>query len=490
MTREGRRKGRGAARGQPRGLHSSRGRWIVAASIAASGAVFLEGTTVNVALPAIARDFGLGVEGLQWVLNGYLLTLTALMLLGGALGDRFRRPRVFAGGCVAFAVTSAGCAVAPGIVSLVLLRVVQGAAGALVVPNSLAMLESAFQGDERGEAIGQWSAWSAVSTAAGPLLGGWIVDVASWRWVFAGVVVLALAAAGIIAQHEMAPKETPARTDRAVKAAGHVDYAGAILVTLGLGGTIGALIDGPHRGFGSPSVLAVGIGGAILLGAFVVIEDRVARRGAQPLLPLAVFRSRQFTGANVITVLVYAALNALLFLLMPQLQSNLGYSALAAGAALLPANIFMLALSPAAGRVSARIGPRLPMAGGALVTAAGMVLFTRVAPGASYLATVFPAAVVFGLGLAAFVAPLTTAVLGALDQRDAGIASGVNNAVARLAGLIATAALPLAAGLGGLEKLTGPAFTAGFERAAWISAGLCAAAAAITVVTISGGRQR
>lgn len=490
MTPQGRRKGRGAPRGQMRGLHSSRGRWIVAASIAASGAVFLEGTTVNVALPAIARDFGLGVEGLQWVLNGYLLTLTALMLLGGALGDRFRRHRVFAGGCVAFAVTSAGCAVAPGIVSLVLLRVVQGAAGALVVPNSLAMLESAFQGDERGEAIGQWSAWSAVSTAAGPLLGGWIVDVASWRWVFAGVVLLALAAAGIIARHEVAPPGTPARKDRASTAAGHVDYAGAILVTLGLGGTIGALTDGPHRGFGSPSVLVAGIGGAILLGAFVVTEDRVARRGAQPLLPLAVFRSRQFTGANVITVLVYAALNALLFLLMPQLQSNLGYSALAAGAALLPANIFMLALSPAAGRLSARIGPRLPMAGGALVTAAGMVLFTRVAPGASYLATVFPAAAVFGLGLAAFVAPLTTAVLGALDQRDAGIASGVNNAVARLAGLIATAALPLAAGLGGLEKLTGPAFTAGFERAAWISAGLCAAAAAITVVTISGGRQR
>ncbi|MFI5249427.1 MAG: MFS transporter [Gemmatimonadales bacterium] len=490
MTPQGRRKNRGAAGGQVRGLHSSRGRWIVAASIAASGAVFLEGTTVNVALPAIARDFGLGVEGLQWVLNGYLLTLTALMLLGGALGDRFRRPRVFAGGCVAFAVTSAGCAVAPGIISLVLLRVVQGAAGALVVPNSLAMLESAFQGDERGEAIGQWSAWSAVSTAAGPLLGGWIVDVASWRWVFAGVVLLALAAAGIIARHKTGPNEAPAGKDRAARAAGHVDYAGAILVTLGLGGTIGALIDGPHRGFGSPGVLAAGIGGAILLGAFVVIEDRVARRGAQPLLPLAVFRSRQFTGANVITVLVYAALNALLFLLMPQLQSNLGYSALAAGAALLPANICMLALSPAAGRLSARIGPRLPMAAGALVTAAGMVLFTRVVPGASYLATVFPAATVFGLGLAAFVAPLTTAVLGALDQRDAGIASGVNNAVARLAGLIATAALPLAAGLGGLEKLTGPAFTAGFERAAWISAGLCAAAAAITVVTISGGRQR
>jgi predicted MFS family arabinose efflux permease len=208
------------------------------------------------------------------------------------------------------------------------------------------------------------------------------------------------------------------------------------------------------------------------------------------LLPIAVFRSRQFTGANIVTVLVYAALNALLFLLMPQLQANLGYSALAAGAALLPANVLMLVLSPAAGRLSARIGPRLPMAGGALVTAVGMALFARVEPGAQYLTTVLPAAVVFGLGIAAFVAPLTTAVLGALGPQHAGIASGVNNAVARLAGLIATAALPLAAGLGGLDRLTGPAFTAGYERAAWIGAGLCAAAAAITLVTISGGRQR
>jgi MFS family permease len=490
---------------QAGGLHSARGRWIVAASIVASGAVFLEGTTVNVALPAIARDFGLGIEGLQWVLNGYLLTLTALMLLGGALGDRFRRRVVFAAGCVAFALASAGCAMAPGIVALVLLRVLQGAAGALVVPNSLAMLESAFQGDERGEAIGQWSAWSAVSTAAGPLLGGWIVDAASWRWVFAAVVVLALAAGGIIMmRHERAGTEDVPQPGGGGGGAGtgdglghgygdglgHVDYVGATLVTFGLAGTVGALIDGPHRGFTSTGVLAAGLGGVVLLVAFVAFELRVARRGAQPLLPMAVFRSRQFTGANVVTVLVYAALNALLFLLMPQLQANLGYSALAAGAALLPANVFMLALSPAAGRLSARIGPRIPMAAGAVVTAVGMALFARVQPGASYLTSVLPAAVVFGLGIAAFVAPLTTAVLGALRPEDAGIASGVNNAVARLAGLVATAALPLAAGLGGLERLTGPAFTAGYERAAWIGAGLCAVAAAVALVTISTGRQR
>jgi EmrB/QacA subfamily drug resistance transporter len=482
----------GAGPRQADGLHSARGRWILAASIVASGAVFLEGTTVNVALPAIARDFGLGVEGLQWVLNGYLLTLTALMLLGGALGDQFRRPVVFAAGCLAFAVASAGCAIAPGIVALVLLRMLQGVAGALVVPNSLAMLESAFQGDERGEAIGQWSAWSAVSTAVGPLLGGWIVDAASWRWVFAAVVVLAVAAGGIILRHEHAGTEDAPQGEAAGGSGGtgHVDYVGATLVTFGLAGTIGALIDGPHRGFASTGVLTAGLGGVVLLVAFVVVELRLARRGARPLLPIAVFRSRQFTGANIITVLVYAALNALLFLLMPQLQANLGYSALAAGAALLPASALMLVLSPAAGRLSARIGPRVPMAGGALVTAVGMALFARVQPGAPYLTTVLPAAVVVGLGLACFVAPLTTAVLAALGPQDAGIASGVNNAVARLAGLVATAALPLAAGLGGLDRLTGPAFTAGYERAAWIGAALCAVAAATALVTISTGRQR
>ena len=242
MTPQGRRQVRGAAPGQARGLHSARGRWIVAASIVASGAVFLEGTTVNVALPAIARDFGLGVEGLQWVLNGYLLTLTALMLLGGALGDRFRRPAVFAGGCVAFAVTSAGCAVAPGIVSLVLLRVAQGAAGALVVPNSLAMLESAFEGDERGEAIGLWSAWSAVSTAVGPCSadGSWmrhrgagcsrVSSFSRWR--------PAESSPGM-RPHRRRPAARRRRGGSASPAAGHVDYAGAILVTLGLAGTSG-----------------------------------------------------------------------------------------------------------------------------------------------------------------------------------------------------------------------------------------------------------
>ena len=465
-------------------LDSAAGRWVVAASVLGSGAVFLEGSVVSVALPAIARDFGLGIEGLQWVVNGYLLTLSALMLLGGALGDRFSRPRVFAVGCLAFATASAGCALAQGLGTLVVLRLLQGAAGALLVPNSLAMLETAFSGDDRGQAIGQWAAWSAVSTAAGPLLGGWLVDAASWRWVFAGVVVVAVAAGWIAWRHPggTEPGVPPDGTGRGLA----VDYLGAVLMTLGLGGVVGALIAGPDLGFTAARVLSAGLGGLVLLGAFAAAERRVARQGGRPLLPFTVFRSRQFTGANLTTLLVYAALGSLFFLLMPQLQANLGYSALRAGASLLPVNAIMLVFSPVAGRVSARIGPRLPMAGGALVAAAGMLLFARVGPGASYLGTVLPAAVVFGVGLTALVAPLTAAVLGAVAEQEAGIASGINNAVARLAGLLATAALPLAAGLGGLQRLDDPAFPAGYARAMWICAGLCAAGAAVALVTIGG----
>ncbi len=474
---------RAAPRSLP--LDSTPGRWVVAGSVLGSGAVFLEGSVVNVALPAIARDFGLGIAGLQWISNGYLLTLSALMLLGGALGDRFRRSTVFAVGCVGFAVASAGCALAPGLAVLVAFRLLQGAAGALLVPNSLAMLETTFRGDERGTAIGRWAAWSAVSTAAGPLVGGWLVDAVSWRWVFASVIAFALAAAWVAAR--CLPRGDGSASPVSRSTGAGVDYFGAALVTLGLAGIVWALIAGPDLGFAHPGVLAAGIGGITLLGAFVVAERRGARRGATPLLPTAVFRSRQFTGANVTTLLVYAALGGLFFLLMPQLQGNLGYSALAAGAALLPVNVLMLVLSPIAGRVSARVGPRFPMAVGALVAGAGMLFFSRVRPGASYGGTVLPAAVIFGLGLAALVAPLTAAVLGAVDEREAGVASAINNAVARLAGLVATAGLPLAAGLGGAGRLDSPAFAAGYARAMWISAGLCAAGAAVALLTVQSG---
>jgi EmrB/QacA subfamily drug resistance transporter len=461
-------------------LRSAAGRWIVAGSVLGSGAAFLEGSVVNVALPAIARDFGLGMAGLQWVLNGYLLTLSALMLLGGALGDRLPRSRVFAIGSLGFAAASVGCALAPNLIVLVALRLIQGVAGALLVPNSLAMLETAFPENERGEAIGQWAAWSAFSTALGPLLGGWLVDTVSWRWVFAAIVPFSVAAAWIARRHE--PRQ---RTE-----AGAVDYVGAVLATLGLAGAVWALISGPDLGFGHPAVLATGIGGALLLAGFVLAERRVERAGRRPLLPLGIFRSRQFTGANLTTLFVYGALNGLFFLLMPQLQMTLGYRALVAGAALLPVNLLMLVLSPISGRVAARIGARLPMTLGSLIAGGAMLLFARVGPGASYLGHVLPAALVFGVGLAVLVAPLTRAVLAAAGERDAGAASGINNAVARLAGLLAAAALPLAAGLGGLAKLQGPAFAAGYARAMVICAGLCLAGAVVALLTVQGkGRQ-
>ena len=469
-----------SGRDAPVSLHSSTGRWILAGSVLGSGAVFLEGTVVNVALPAIARDFHLGVDGLQWVVNGYLLTLSALMLLGGSLGDRFPRSRVFALGCVAFATASIGAALAPSLPVLVVLRLFQGTAGSLLVPNSLAMLETSFRGEERGAAIGQWAGWSAVSTALGPLAGGWLVDTGSWRWVFASVIPFALGATWIALRY------APAGEPRGARPIGRVAYVGAILVTLGLAGMVGALIVGPTFGFGSPPVLGAAILGVLLLVGFLVYEQRQGRQGGSPLLPLGVFRSRQFSGANLMTLLVYGALNGLMFLLMPQLQDNLGYSALTAGAALLPASAIMLTLSPVAGRMAARFGPRIPMAAGAAIAGGGMLLFARVQPGSSYLGTVLPAAMVFGLGLTCMVAPLTAAVLAAVDEREAGVASGINNAAARLAGLLAAAALPLAAGLAGITQLEGRAFAAGYGRAMWICAGLCAAGALVALLTIGG----
>jgi EmrB/QacA subfamily drug resistance transporter len=449
-------------------------RLILIGTILGSGAVFVEGFVTTVALPAIARDFHLGIAGLQWVLNGYMLTLSALILLGGALGDRFSRRGVFVIGLAGFSVASIGCALAPNLPLLVVARVLQGAAGALVVPNSLALLETSFSGEELGAAVGHWAAWSAVSAAFGPLVGGWLVDVASWRWVFVCIAPFAAAAVVAVGVTRDAGESAAKKPD--------VDYAGAALVTLGLAGVTGALIVGPDAGFAQLSVLAALIGGVVLLIAFVVVE-----RGAKsPLVPLDVFRVRQFSGVNAATLVLYAALNGLFFLLMLQLQTTMGYSALRAGASLLPMNALMLVLSPIAGRAAARVGPRVLMVSGSLAAAGGMLLFTRVQTGAHYATSVLPAVVVFGIGLACFVAPLTSVALGALGDQRAGLASGVNNAVARLAGLLAVAGIPLAAGLGGVHELRGTAVSSGFTRAMIICAALCAAGSAIAAVTISG----
>jgi EmrB/QacA subfamily drug resistance transporter len=462
-------------------LGSWAGRRTLAASIVGSGAVFLEGTVVNVALPAIARDLGLGLEGVQWVVNAYLLALGALTLLGGALGDRYGRRRLFGIGSIAFAVATAGCALAPNAPILLVLRFVQGAAGAMLVPNSLAMLEASFDAEERGTAIGRWAGWSAVSTAIGPLLGGSLVDAASWRWVFAVIAPVAIAAA-VLALGGDNPETRPGSS----KGQRQVDYVGAALIVIGLGAVTAGLIEGPKRGFGDPLILGLVIAGVVLLIAFAVFEHRTR----SPLLPPELFRSAAFSGANAATVLIYAGLSGLILLLVLQLQGNLKYSALESGAALLPTNVLMLSLSPLAGRIAHRYGARLPMALGAVVAGVGMVLFSRVAPGVSYVKTILPAVIVFGLGLSSLVAPLTAAVLAAAPDDQAGTASGVNNAAARLAGLLSAAALPAAAGLGGLEQLAGLRLTQGFARAMWICAGLCWVAALVTWLTVRPPSRR
>jgi len=459
---------------------SKAGQWILAASVLGSGAVFLEGSVVSVAVPAIGRDLGLGMAGLQWVMNGYLLTLSALMLFGGALGDRGSRPRIFAVGLVGFAISSVCCGIAPNIGLLIAARVIQGVAGALVVPNSLALLETTFQGEARGVAIGKWAAWSAVSTALGPLAGGWLVDATSWRFVFFSVVPFAIAAAWIAFRHEAAAEKPTGRGSSSL------DYAGALLVTLGLAGVVAALITGPDAGFTSPLVLTSLFGGLLFLGWFVLVESRARN----PLLPLDVFGHREFVGANLNTLFVYASLNGLFFLLMLQLQNGLGYSALIAGASLLPVNGLLLLISPRSGHLAERIGPRVPMAIGSLIAAAGMLLFVRVRPGASYLTTLLPALIVFGVGLGLLVAPLTAAALRSLGEKRAGIASGVNNAAARLAGLLATAAIPVAAGLGGSRKPFGPALATAFTRAMVICAVLCAVGAIVAATMISDKRAK
>ena len=460
-------------------LDSASGRWILAASVLGSGAVFLEGSVVSVAIPAIGRDLGLGIAGLQWVMNGYLLTLSALILFGGALGDRGSRIHVFAIGLVGFAVSSVGCALAPNITLLVVSRIVQGIAGALVVPNSLAILETTFHGEARGVAIGRWAAWSGVSTAGGPLVGGWLVDAGSWRFVFLSVVPFALVAAWMGFRHAGAVEKSKPHQSSSI------DYAGAVLVTLALAALVSALIAGPEAGFTSVAVMSGFISGVLLFGGFVAVEERAA----SPLLPLDVFRSREFVGANLNTLLIYAALNGLFFLLMLQLQNGLGYSALAAGASLLPINILMLVLSSWAGRLAERIGPRWPMTVGSLVAGAGMLLFARVRPGASYVGSVVPALLVFGVGLGLLVAPLTSAALRALGEKRAGVASGANNAVARLAGLLATAVIPVAAGLGGTHELKGAVLSAAFARATVICAVLCVAGGLVAAVMIGRGRR-
>jgi EmrB/QacA subfamily drug resistance transporter len=449
----------------PSGLDfkSAAGRWVVAVAVLGTGLVFLDSTVVNVALPAIGRDLGASTPALQWILNGYLLSLASLILLGGSLGDRYGRRRVFRLGAGLFTGASLLCAVAPTVELLVAARFLQGIAGALLTPGSLAMIESSFRPEDRARAIGAWSGLGGVATAFGPLLGGYLVEAVSWRAIFLinlpmGVFVVT-----------MAGRHVP--ESRNPSAGRHLDGRGAALAALGLAGTTYALIDGV--------VLAGVVGVAALIGFFLAERD-----SPDPMMPLGIFASRQFSAANLVTFVVYGALSGFFFLLVAFLQISLHYSPIAAGAASMPVTGLMLALSARSGALAQRIGPRIPLTAGPLVIAAGMLLMTRIHPGDAYVTTILPAVLVFGLGLVLVVAPVTSTVLAAADARHAGVASGVNNAVSRVAGLLAVAVLPAVAGLGGSRFYDPAAMEDGFVTAMVVCATLAAAGGVLAWLTI------
>jgi EmrB/QacA subfamily drug resistance transporter len=396
------------------------------ACILGSGIVFLDGTVVNVALPSIRRGLGGGLADQQWIVEAYLLTLSSLLLVGGSLGDLFGRRRVFSAGLVGFGICSLMCALAPTLGLLIGARAVQGMAGALLVPSALALIMDTFQEHERAAAIGTWTAWAGMATVIGPLGGGALIQIASWRWVFAINLVPVLITLWMLRR---LPDDIPA--------GGHVDIPGAILAAFGLCGPVFALIEQPRYGWGAPEVAVPLIAGVTLLGAFVAWE----RRAPEPMLPLGLFRSRNFTVGNLTTLVVYAGLGTATFFLVLFVQQVGGYTPLDAGLSLLPVTLIMFACSKRFGALADRFGPRAFMAAGPVLAGAGLLLLVRVGPGADYAGAVLPGIVVFGLGMSATVAPLTATVLGGVELGRSGVASGVNNALARVAGLLAIAAL-------------------------------------------------
>lgn len=448
------------------------GRWVLLAAVLGSAIAFLDSTVVTTALESISRDLGADLADLQWVLTSYLLTLGSLLVIGGALGDRFGRRRVFVLGLAGFVVTSLLCGIAPNAELLILARCVQGIAAAMLVPGSLAIVSATFVEADRGKAIGAWAGLAGVASAGGPFLGGWLIDSFSWRWVFLINLPVGLVAILIALRH------VPETRDE--EATGPIDVAGALLLALGLGGVVYGLIDGPAHGWGVAAVIGI-VGGATMLLAFVTVE-----RGAQnPVFPLELFRSPQFSGANATTLFVYAALGAATFLLVVHLQATLGYSALEAGASLMPITILMFLLSPGMGELAQRIGPRLPMTVGPIVAGVGLALLVRVGAGTTYWSGVFPGVVVLAGGLTITVAPLTSAVLAAVSDRHAGVASAVNNAVARLAALLAVAVIPAAAGISGAGSSL--EFGAGFDRAMLMLGALSAIGGIVAALTVRRG---
>jgi EmrB/QacA subfamily drug resistance transporter len=461
----------GSTEHQPVALGTAPGRWVVVVTVLASGMAFLDATAVQVALPSIGRELDASLSGLQWTVSGYTLTLAALILLGGSLGDRYGRRRVFVIGVVWFAAASLLCGLAQNTGQLVAARALQGVGGALLTPGSLALIQSSFRPGDRARAIGLWSSLSGISGLIGPFVGGLLVDVVSWRLVFLINVPIAVLIVAVAGRH------VPESRDPAHHA--RFDYAGAVLGALALGGVTYALIGAGENMFRSDVVASAAVG--VLAGLAFVLRER---RATDPMLPPRLFADRQFTGANLATLAVYGALGGSGLFLVLQLQTALGYDATGAGAAMLPTILIITLLSPRAGALAQRIGPRLPMTVGPLVVAAGTLLLAGVDGGQPYVVEVLPGSLLQGFGMALVVAPLTATVLAAAPDALAGIASGVNNAVARAAQLLAVAALPVAVGLSGDDYTQPAAFTEGFRAAMVICAVLFALGGVASWLTI------
>ena len=444
-------------------LDTAAGRWVLAATVLGSGMAMLDATVVNLALRRIGEDFDAEFAQLQWIVNGYTLSLAAFILLGGSLGDRLGRRRIFVVGTVWFTVASVVCAVAPSAEALIAARVLQGVGGALLTPGSLALIQSSFAADDRPRAIGAWSGLGGVAAGIGPFLGGWLVDVANWRAIFLLNVPLGAAVAVIAVRHVPESRDPDA--------SGRLDVPGAVLGA--------AALAGITYGLTAQDWLICGIG-MVVAAAFVLFE----LRSRSPMVPMRIFRSAQFSATNVVTFLLYGAFAAVLFMLGLVLQGPLGYSPLLAGAATVPLTVMMLLFSSRAGAIAQRIGPRIPMTVGPLLCAAGFVLLTLVEPGRSYVVGVLPGILVFAVGLTLTVAPLTTTALSSVEGRLAGVASGVNNAVARTGSLVAVAAIPVVAGFTAGAEVADATLLDGFDDVLWASAGVAVAAGIVAAVWV------
>ncbi|MGV9344403.1 MFS transporter [Streptomyces spiralis] len=466
-------------------LSSAQGKWILLTTVLGSSMAMLDSTVVNVALPRIGHDLNADLATLQWTVNAYMVTLAGLILLGGSLGDLYGRRRIFVIGVIWFATASLLCGLAPGSTVLVAARALQGIGGALLTPGSLALIQASFHPDDRGRAVGLWSGFGGIGAAVGPFLGGWLVNGPGWRWVFLLNVPLALVCVPVALRHvpestggvPLAEPGGAGGTAGKVRAHRRFDVLGAALGAVSLALVTYALIEARS---GSLAVALTATAGVAAAVAFVYVEKRVP----DPMMPLGIFASRQFTAVNLVTLCVYAAFGGFFFLTTLQLQVVAGYSPLRAGTALLPTTVLMLLFSARSGALADRIGPRIPLTVGPLLCAVAMLLMLRVGKDADYVTDVLPALLVMGAGMVILVAPLTATVLASVDASRAGLASGINNAAARAAGLIAVAALPLLAGMGPEAYRSADAFDAAFRRAMPIIAAVLVAGSITAFATV------